>query len=258
MKKHNSDVCDLVYIYLNENNQYILSHGIEFFEFAQTVPNPLGNILLLKHQFDDGDFNMHTLLEYVPSERIEKLIKDDVYDYGDFCWLDFEEEDGLNELTQQEIAELLYLGHLKQHLHTPFYSQLGNQYVYLAHDDGWFNKTYYRHLEDFYWMLGRLIPSKVGKLKFEKSLFRIGKKRSYPTIQQDTLLSLRDMIKEGTVISLKKALQNRNRIEIPMWVIGDFANMDDMYEVYEQESNHECDAKLVFDRKSKEWRIYSK
>ena len=41
--------------------------------------------------------------------------------YGDFCWIDFEEEEALNELPSQAIAELLYLGHLKEHLKLPFY-----------------------------------------------------------------------------------------------------------------------------------------
>ena len=42
---------------------------------------------------------------------------------------------------------------LKNYLRPPFYSYLGNRYVYLAHDDGWYNKTYYRDLNDFYNLL---------------------------------------------------------------------------------------------------------
>jgi hypothetical protein len=40
-------------------------------------------------------------------------------------------------------------------------------------------------------------------------------------------------------------------------VIGDFASMDDMYEEYEKNSRRPCDAKLIFDKKSQEWKIRS-
>lgn len=258
MKKHNGHIRELVYIQMNDEIQYVLSYGIEFAEFARAIPSVLENILLLKHQFDDADFNMHTLLEYVPLERMEKIIKDDVYGYGDFCWIDFEEEDALNELTQLEIAELLYLGHLKQHLRTPFYRKLENKFVYLAHDDGWFNKTYYRNFTDFYTMLGKVIAQKMSELKIGRSIFGLGKRRPYPVIERETMYSLTELMKEGVVISLEMATQNRNRIEIPLWTVGDFVNMDDMYEEYERKSRNSCDAKLVFDRKARDWRVYRK
>ena len=77
----------------------------------------------------------------------------------------------LNELTGQEIAELLYLGHQKQHLKLPFYNKLGNRFVYLAHDDGFFNKTYYRSFKDFFHFLSEAISDKLGELKARKVNF---------------------------------------------------------------------------------------
>ena len=41
------------------------------------------------------------------------------------------------------------------------------------------------------------------------------------------------------VLSLKGNVQNRLSIEIPMWVIGDFSNMDEMYEEYEKNSRRD-------------------
>ena len=120
MKKRHQDIRDLVYVHLNQADQYVLSYGIEFAEFAAAFSGSLNHLLLLKHRFEDADFNMHTLLEYCPEERINNLAAEDVYGYGDFCWIDFSEEDLLNELTGQEIAELLYLGHQKQHLKYAF------------------------------------------------------------------------------------------------------------------------------------------
>ncbi|RHW34860.1 hypothetical protein D1B31_19550 [Neobacillus notoginsengisoli] len=256
MKKHNRDVRDLIYVHLNQPAQYVMSCGIEFREFAAAFSEFANHLLLLKHQFDDGDFNRHTRFEYVPRERIGKLAREDIHAYGDFCWVDFAEEEGLNELNGQEIAELLYLGHLKHHLRTPFYNQLDNRFVYLAHDDGWFNKTYYRSFTDFFSMLGYVIPLKLGDLKLEKTLFGIKKRRSYPIVNKELLISLVPYMKEGICISIKDAELQRGRVEIPVWVIGDFANMDDMVEAYSQSVRKPCHAKIVFDKKTKEWKLF--
>lgn len=55
-------------------------------------------------------------------------------------------------------------------------------------------------------------------------------------------------MKEGICISMKDADQQRTKIEIPIWVIGDFANMDDMYEEYEIISKEPYHAKIIFDK----------
>lgn len=255
MKKHHQDIRDLIYVHLNQSDQYVMSYGIEFDEFTAAFSGSLNHLLLLAHRFDDADFNMHTLLEYCPEDRINKLAAADVYGYGDFCWIDFIEEEGLNELTGQEMAELLYLGHHKQHLKLPFYNKLGNRFVYLAHDDGWYNKIYYRTFKDFFHLLSVSLAGKLGELKPEKSLLGLRKKRTYPPVNKEILLSLTPFIKEGICISLRDADHQRTKIEIPIWVIGDFANMDDMYEEYQQIAGRSYHAKIIFDKKTKEWKL---
>ncbi|XTP54815.1 hypothetical protein Q5760_01535 [Niallia sp. Krafla_26] len=248
---------DVIYVHLNEKNRYVLSSGIQFSEFIQALYDSINHILLLKHRFDDADFNLHTLLDYIPRKRVMKLAGDDVSQYGDFCWIDFEEMEGLDEIPGQVLAELLYLGHMKEPLHAPFYNYLGNRFTYLAIEDGWFNKTYYRNLNDFYYLLSELIPMKLELIKPEKSLLGLKRRKVYPSVDQHLLLSLKGYMSEGMVLSLKEVVQNRARIEIPMWVIGDFSNMDDMHEEYEKNSKRSCDAKLIFDKKTQEWKIRS-
>ncbi|WP_239094461.1 hypothetical protein [Bacillus sp. B15-48] len=255
MKKNHRYNDNLLYIHLNDRYQYVLSSGIEFVEFYRALTSSLNYLLLLKHRFDDGDFNRHTLLDYVPNERISKLIEDDVGNYGDFCWMDFEEMEGLNVLAAQELAEILYLGHTKHHLKLPFYNQLANRYAYLAHDDGWFNKIYYRNMNDFYKMLSQVIPGKVTALKPEKNLLGVRKKRDYPPVNKEILKSLTSAFKEGAVFSLKDIEQNRVRLEIPLWIIGDYTNMDDMYDEFSQARLKPADERLVFDKKLKEWSL---
>lgn len=234
-----------------------MTYGIEFPEFIKGIPVMLPNLLLLRHKFDDGNFNMHTMLEFADEDGIKKLVQDDVYGYGDFCWIDFEDEESLNELSGQEMAELLYLGHYKDHLRPPFYRKLGNNFSYLAHDDGWFNKTYYRSLDHFYSMLGHVISEKLGYKK-EKSLLGRWKKKEFPAVPAEVLFPFIRYMKEGIVFSIEKAERNRLQIEIPVWIMGDFYDMDAMYEEYEMLEDRVPDGRIVLDRKTGEWQAYAK
>ncbi len=255
MRNHQRDI---LYLHLHASDRFVLSSGFEFYEFALSVPEPLTNLLLLKHKFEDGDFNMNTLLEFVTQENLPQLLKEDVHTYGDFCWIDFEDEIGLDELEGREIADLLYLGHCKSHLVPPFFRKLNNQYVYLAHDDGWFNKIYYRSLDHYFYMLGKLIPFKMDSLKIERTWLGIKKRNEYPDMPVETLMRLSHLMTEGMAISFKHIQQTRNRLEIPIWVLGDFFNMDDMMDRFEENKSQLPDAKIIYQRKTKEWSIVLK
>ncbi|BCB02071.1 hypothetical protein KH172YL63_02040 [Bacillus sp. KH172YL63] len=251
--KANNQVKDIIYVHKNTDRQFVVSHGINFSEFASNARKPLKNLLLIEHQYEHGSFNIHTHMDYVEKDEIEELMNDGVHGYGDFCWIDFEEEVGVNELNGQEIAELLYMGHIKQPLLPPFYSKLNNRYAYLSHDDGWFNKVYYRDFEDFYHMLGAVVSSKLNTTKGGKGLFGMKKEKAYPAIGKEVIHSFRDKLKEGMVISLEKAIVSRGKIEIPIWVIGDYYDMDEMAEDYKQVSKSPANGLLSYDRKMKSW-----
>ena len=249
------DIRDVVYVHINEKERFVLTYGIEFREFYKVLFDTLSSLLLLKHQYDDVEFNSHTQFEYVLQSNLAKLSSDDVYGYGDFVWIDFDETDTLDVLDGLAIAELLYLGHKKEPLRNPFFQTLNNQYVYLAHDDGWFNKTYYRNMDSFYRLFSEVMAGKATGLKTEKALLGMKKKRLYPSIPLDIVSELKRFMREGMVISIQRAYQNRSKLEIPIWVLGDFDNMDDMYEEYEKNRKQKMDAKLTFDKKTKEWQI---
>ncbi|TYS14821.1 hypothetical protein FZC78_17445 [Rossellomorea vietnamensis] len=257
--KQNGNFKDVIYVHQNEALQYVMSYGLEFRDFSQNLPNPLNHLLMIKHQFDHGSFNMNTMMEYTNKKEVSKLAGDNIYSYGDFCWIDFEEVDGLDQLSGQELAEILYLGHTKQSLNSPFYSKLNNRFVYLAHDDGWFNKVYYRYTNDFYQMLGNSIPGKLLHQKGEKSLKRLlpsQKITGLPPIPTEVIYTIKEKIKEGVAISLEKTVKGRASLKIPMWVMGDYMHMDSMYEDYQVRSAKQPYAYFVFDKKAKEWSLH--
>ncbi len=250
-----NEIRDVLYIHLHASERFVIFSGMTFREFVYSYEGPLPNLLLLKHGYDDGEFNMNTLLEFVPNGDVEKLLKDHVYGYGDFCWIDFEEEAGLDELNGQEIAELLYVGHCKTHLRPPFFGKLNNQFVYLAHDDGWFNKVYFRNQDALTQIFGNALMLKLETLRVERSWFGLKKKREYPEIPFDVLQRLIPLTAEGVVFSLQDIQHSRTKIEIPGWIIGDYVNMDDMMDGFNDLKDQRPKALIVLHRKTKEWSV---
>ncbi|MDQ0221278.1 hypothetical protein ELQ35_17770 [Peribacillus cavernae] len=250
-----SGIKDILYMHLQDSERFVISSGMNFREFAYSLQSPLANLLLLKHGYEDGEFNMNTLLEYISQENTVKLLKEEVHEYGDFCWIDFEEESGLDDLDGNEIAELLYIGHCKHHLKAPFYRKLNNQFVYLAHDDGWFNKVYYRSLDTYFALLGQLLPIKMEALRVERTWLGRKKRSEYPPVPVEIIHQLTRLITEGAVFSFNQVQQSRNKLEIPVWVVGDYVNMDDMAEGYNNSKQQSPNALIIFQRKTKEWSV---
>ena len=242
-------------MHLQASERFVITSGMSFWEFASSLEKPLNHILLLKHAYDETEFNLNVSLDYVHKDNVEKLVKQDVGMYGDFCWVDFKEESNLADLEGMELAELLYLGHMKHHLKQPFFSKLHNQFVYLAHDNSWFSKIYYRTLPTYYRMLGNLLAIKFEGLKTERTWFGFRKKHIIPAVPIDMLANLSVMLYEGLVFSFKNAIQTRTKVEIPAWVVGDFTNMDDMLDHYYEARLQKPDAYITFFWKTGEWSI---
>lgn len=111
---------DVIYMIYNENEQSVTSMGIEFIDFINCLTIEPNNILLLASGYTGEDFHYGLRLEFVRRENLNDLYRENVYSYGDFCWVDFDEIITLDDLTPHEKAELLYLGHYKQPLNSPF------------------------------------------------------------------------------------------------------------------------------------------
>lgn len=247
----------IIYVHVNHVHQFVLSSGILLQDFLKGIPFKLPNLLLLRHPFEDVHFNMHTMFEYADSEMIAALKEENFQINGELCWIDFSNEEILNRLSGQEIAELLYLAHLKNHLKLPFYKKLNNQFVYLTTNDGLLNKIYFKSWEPFYTMLGTTIASKLNQQR-DVSLFRRWKRKPVPPIPSDVLYPFINLMKEGVAMPISKAIRGRQFVEIPVWIVGDFINVDTLFdECNELFHKKKPDGKIVFNRKSGEWQAFA-
>lgn len=140
-----------LYIHMNELNQFVIVSGLNFQEFVSSV-GQLENLLLLKPTVNtaESSFNMHTRMAFIEKKDLLKFSKQIQDRKEDLCWIDFEKEKRINLLTPQEQAELLYIGHKKEAIRSPFYHQLQNRFVYLETKDEKMTKLYVRKLTDTY------------------------------------------------------------------------------------------------------------
>lgn len=244
---------NMIYINGNRRNHCFITSGITFEEFASNIPSPLHQMLLLKHGFEWTDFHYHTLFEYVEEENIHKLISADVEGFEEFCWVDFDDVTDLDELEPKEIAELLYLAHKKEPLGKAFFPLLKNRFVYLSHDDGWYNKVYYRRIQEFVGMLSKAIPYKLGSFGKKRFPF-FQKSKIYPAISKEVILELLPLMEDGLYLDLAGKVESRRGLEIPVYVIGSYESTNEVLDGLEDlKSEASKTGWLIFDKKELEW-----
>ena len=54
-----------LFIHMNDVDRFVIFSGLTLKQFIGSVDS-IKNILLLKHNYEDGLFNMHTQLDYIP------------------------------------------------------------------------------------------------------------------------------------------------------------------------------------------------
>jgi hypothetical protein len=215
-------VTDLLYVRIDTTSNAILTQGITSKDFYQGIVHQPKNLLLLNPSSGLGEFEPHTAMRVIRGEAATnhyfQLMNKSVHS-EDNKWIDFNDLAMLKELSPLEISELLYLGHMKTHLHSPFFYKLQNNFVFFDLND-FIARTYYRYLDEFY----RILSSKLTQL----TLTALNEKRSFfkkpkpvERLSLETMRALRDVMREGIAFSMKHATQSEGNFRIPMYIIGD-------------------------------------
>lgn len=214
-----NSVRDFIYVSYEEELSRVISSGIEFKEFIQALSVRPRNILVLAGHFV-GEHDFITNCEYCVNEDIDAFLEEDVYNYGDFAWIDFESPDSLKLLEPIEVAELFYLAKKWQPITGTFFEKLNNRFVYTAHDDGWINYTYYNQSTDFDDVFGNAIISKVHQI-YSAEL---------PKMDAEVLQKLHEISKEGIVVDvLRFCIDEDDYVVIPIYKLGKCSDMDEVY-----------------------------
>lgn len=206
-----------VYVNVNDKNHEIIYTGISFCEFMKYLPQKVTNILLLKADYiSDKNVNNFELIE--GKQNLKIFSEEDIYNYGDFSFVDYSESECIKLITDNQIAELLFLSHMCRPLATPFYESLNNRFVYLSHDDDYFCKLYCRDVYDFLGVLnGKII-----------NMIRVFTKIKISNIDKGILDILYDFSKNGLLLDFEDMVIKDTEIIIDIFTVGKYKNIDEV------------------------------
>jgi len=238
---------DVFYISANFNENYFIYYGMEFHEFIKYNPISLNNILVTDGNYIANNFNKTWLLETAKGkEEILELSKEDIYGLGNFHWIDYNNEENLNNCTPEEKAEILYLSHFGKPLKSPFFERINNNFVYLAHDDGWYCKLYCKDMSVF----KEIIANKII------AGFSTNKRRKIYPMDEDIKYQILELTKEGLLIDFSDIYRGNKCISLNYYTIGHYEDMDEMYNNLER-NKKKAKIKGSMEHKNKTWKIYN-
>lgn len=241
---------EMIYVHIDTVSNAVLTQGIATKDFYQGIVHQPKNLLLLNPSSDLGEFETHTAMRIIRgSEAVENYFQLVSKERAaeDNKWIDFSELAMLKELTPLEISELLYFGHMKTHLHSPFFYKLQNNFVYFDLKDTTV-RTYYRYLDEFYRILAnKLTYMSLEALNDKRSFFR--KPKPVERINIELMKSLRDVMREGIIFSLEQATSLDGLYKIPLFIVG-----DPRFRIsVENLSNEDLVGYLTYDIATKKW-----
>ena len=241
---------DYIFIHLESIVNLIYSRGINISDFLAGILHVPTNILLLNTETtDDLLVDNHTLLNEINgSKEIEAYLKQHPDKQN---WIDFSPKESLGELTANDIADLLYLGHMKSHLGAPFSYKMQNDFVYLSVGENQV-KTYYRRLKNFYLVLNASIV-RHAQQTFDKHHFTWFKKIKFESLPKGMLRQLIPILGEGLIFAFDQSFEQNKEVRIPILIASDsnleptFRSKDSLYNKAKQV------ALLKYQVKDKTW-----
>ncbi len=213
---------DYLYVHLDSTNNSVVTKGITHHDFCEHLVHPPKNLLLLDPYEEAGHFESHTGLKIIENQGESELYLASLRrrkEQPGIKWLDYSELGMLKQLTPQEIAELLYFGHMKMHLRSPFFYKLQNNFAYFELNEE-LNRVYYRYMEEFYFILGKKITKiTTDKVNEKKSFFR----RNIPVTELTVtdMKALRNYFLEGTAFLFKEGNFEGKTYTIPLYILED-------------------------------------
>lgn len=212
----------LIYVHIDTTSNAVLSQGIAAQDFNRSIVHQPKNLLLLDPSSEFGTFESHTGMKIIRGTEsvayfFEQLNRSRVLE--EIKWIDFTDLNMIKELSPLEISELLYFGHMKTHLHSPFFYKLQNNFVYFDLKDQR-SRVYYRYLDEFY----RILADKITHILLE----RMNEKRSFfkkatavNKLDLTLLRDLRGVMQEGVVFCFDQEKTNDKYYTVPIYLVED-------------------------------------
>lgn len=231
-----------MYVHMNEINQFVIFSGLTFQKFMLCI-GPLPNLLLLKHNYEDSSFNMHTQFDFIMGDEIPRFVRKVGDSPKSLCWIDFVDEKYVNQLTPMEQAELLYLSHKREPIRSPFSQKLQNRFVYYSSEMEKLSKVYFRQLDDSEILISNVLNSFIQEKESASGFWRRKSKATIPKVTAEILKSYRALVKEGALYSMYKD-EKTKKYCIEIRVLADYSFVDEVWDDLDNILKVECDETL--------------
>ncbi|MDT2757471.1 hypothetical protein P7G51_08790 [Enterococcus asini] len=212
----------MVYVHIDTTSNAVLSRGITPTSFYQGIVHQPKNLLLLDPSSDYGEYESHTGMKILKGEEAVKQYFEALSRHRiteTVKWIDFTDPAMLKELTPMEISELLYFGHMKTQLHSPFFYKLQNNFVYFDLQ-GDLSRVYYRYLDEYYRILAdKLTHLVLERINDKKSFFR--KSTPVDKLKVQLLQEMKGIFQEGILFCFETATNENNLLKIPIYLVED-------------------------------------
>ncbi|MGX6992206.1 hypothetical protein CBF34_06600 [Vagococcus penaei] len=212
---------DYLYVHLDRVSNSILSRGLTHNDFYRYTLHRPQNLLLLNPIDQNGEYETHTGFRVIRGARfVDSYLAIMSQKKGqETKWIDFEDYDVLQRLTANEVAELLYFGHMKSQLNSPFFYKLQNNYAFFEINEDT-TKVYYRNIDDFYRILSKKLSLLVDdKINTSVSFFR--KKIIITEMPVDIVERLKLVMQEGVIFDTSQAGLKNGFFRVPIYIVED-------------------------------------
>lgn len=235
------------YVVSDFETNKIFSCGATFSEFMEFIKIKPTNILLLEAYFGNGKYHKDIKFDYVDGGNMKEFINDDVYSYGNFCWVDYNDISLLDNMNKLEIAELLYIRHKFEPLYEAHINWLNNNYLYMAHDDDYWTKIYMRNIHDY----KNIIHGKILKA------FK-GRKKDIEPLPDEIIEYIFINSKDGILFDFENVNFYNGKTSVRIYKLGKNYNYDKIYEVFRRKENFtNTNMYLQYNNRNKKWTMFS-
>lgn len=215
-------MADFIYVIIDNISNAVLTRGFSTADFHQAIVHYPKNLLLLDPSSELGEYENHTAMKIVRGRKavenyFQIVNKKRATDANK--WIDFTDPMMLKELSPIEISELLYFGHMKTHLHSPFFYKLQNNFAYFDLQDS-LSRVYYRYLDEFYEVLAKKITHMMTEiLNTRRSPFR--KEETVEPLPLNVVKKLSELMKAGILFSFQQTEFQNKQYQISLFLIED-------------------------------------
>jgi hypothetical protein len=206
-----------LYVYHDRVNGVFLLHGISVREFCGWFRPAVENVLLLRGETCVGELCGARFEVARGAAAVAEFAGQNI-DCGDFCFVDYANADAADTLQPQEVAELLYLGHMFRPLGSPYFAALGNRFAYLSHDDPYFCRLYCAKTESVFDVIAaKLVDTLRAALKTDL------------TCEPDLSSQLARYASDGFCVDFQKITDGAREVYLDVYGVGGGLDPDLLY-----------------------------